>query len=152
GNAHQSGVVVQLNNTSNSWNGDVTLASGTLRIGASGVVPDTAVVHMAAGTTFALSNFAGTSFNETIKTVDGAGGTIALGTGTLTLATPAGETHAGVISASAGGKIIKNGSGAWSLTGSSTGFNGEFVMNAGTLGIGGSNIFGNAANTSTVTI
>jgi autotransporter-associated beta strand protein len=147
-----SGSILLLTNTSNSWDGNATIASGTLRVGAAGVIPDTAVVSLAAGTRFDLSNFAGTFFDETVKSISGTGGTVAVGTATLTVANPAGETHAGVISASAGGKVVKNGSGAWSLSGSSTGFNGEFVMNAGTLGVGASNIFGNAANTSTVTI
>jgi fibronectin-binding autotransporter adhesin len=91
------------------------------------------------------------TFNETVKSISGTAGTVAIGAATLTLDNPAGETYGGVISASTGGKVIKNGSGALSLSGSSTGFNGEFVMNNGTLGVGGSSIFGNASNTSSVT-
>jgi fibronectin-binding autotransporter adhesin len=85
-------------------------------------------------------------FNETVKSISGAAGTVAVGAATLTLDNPAGETYGGVISASTGGKVIKNGNGTLSLSGSSTGFNGEFVMNSGTLGVGASNIFGNGAD------
>jgi autotransporter-associated beta strand protein len=145
----QIGPVVMLTNTSNSWNGNVTIASGTLRVGASGVIPDTAVVSLTtAGTRFALGNFTSTFFNETVKSISGTAGTVEIGTGILTLADPAGESlgGTGVITASAGGKVVKNGSGAWSISNNSPGFNGEFEMNAGTLGIGAGSVFGNGAD------
>jgi fibronectin-binding autotransporter adhesin len=152
GNAHQSFALLVLNNgtaTPNSWDGALTIATGTVREALNNQVPDTAVVNMVAGTQFDL----GTSgVSDTVKSVSGVGGTIAVGTGSLTIGDGAGSTFAGVISASTGGKVTKSGSGVWTLTGSSVGFNGEFVMSAGTLGVGGSNIFGNAANTSKVTI
>lgn len=151
GSGHTSGSTWTITNTNNSWDGGLILngASGNqVKLGASGVIPDTAVVTLSAsGNVFDLNGF-----DETIKSISGTAGTFALGTHTLTVANPNGETYSSVLTASTGGKFVKNGTGALTLSGSSTGFNGEFVLNAGTLGVGGSNIFGNSSNTSKVTI
>src|SRR4029079_6613238 len=56
-----------------------------------------------------------------------------------------------------GGKIVKNGAGAITLSGGSgnnnatTGFNGEFVLNSGTLGFGTGTMLG-GGNTPTATL
>ena len=88
GSAHTSGGVWTLSNTNNSWDGNLVLngASGTsVKLGASGVIPDTAVVTVSsAGNVFDLNGF-----NETVKSVSGTAGTIAVGTKTLTLNNPA---------------------------------------------------------------
>ena len=59
GNAHTSGAVLILNNTNNSWDGNVNIngPSGTsMKIATSNVVPDTAVVNLlASGNTFDIS-------------------------------------------------------------------------------------------------
>ncbi len=152
GNSHQSFNLLILNNTTatpNSWDGNLTIATGTVRLGAANQVPDTAVVNMVAGTFFDLAT---NTANETVKSISGAGGTVQVGGATLTINNPAGETYGGLFSSTASGVVIKNGSGAFTMNGSSVGFNGEFVMNNGTLGVGNSNLFGNAASTSKVTI
>jgi fibronectin-binding autotransporter adhesin len=152
GNAHQAGAQVMLTNTGNSWNGDATISSGTLRLGGNGVIPDTAIVHLTtSGTAFNMTGFDGTAHTETVKSIDGAAGTVAIGTGVLTIANPNGESHAGVVTGSSGGQLIKNGSGAWTLSGSNTGWQGEFILNTGTIGVGSSNSFGNQG-TAKVTI
>ena len=90
-----------------------------------------------------------------MKSVAGTAGIIAIGGGLLTVNNPAGESFAGVISATTAGKFVKNGTGALSFTNSatgSTGFNGEFILNNGTLGIGNGNFAGGASNTSSITI
>lgn len=148
GNAHQAGVLLILNNntgTPNSWDGNLTIASGSVRENFNNQVPNTAVVTQSAGTTFDLGT---AGVTDTVKSISGTGGTIALGAaGKLTLDAPAGETAQQVLTGTAGSQLIKNGSGAVSLTGSSTGFAGEILLNNGTIGIGGANSLGsNTAN------
>jgi len=123
---------VTLSNTGNNWSGDLTFtAGGTVTNGASGVIPDTAVVNTITGATYALGNF-----NETVKSISGSGGTVALGTGTLTLDAPNGETYSSSISGTGGGKLVKNGAGNLILSLSSGGYDGGMTLNAGKLGIG----------------
>jgi fibronectin-binding autotransporter adhesin len=152
GNAHQSGAQLLLTNTNNSWNGDATISSGTLRLGANGVIPDTAVIHLTtSGTAFNMTDFGGTAHTETVKSIEGTAGTVAVGTGNLTIADGAGLTYSSVFTGSAGGTITKNGSGTWVISGSSTGWQGEFILNNGTIGVGSANSFGNQG-TAKVTI
>ncbi len=144
GSGHTSGGVWTISNTSNSWDGNLVLngASGTsVKLGASGVIPDTAVVTMsAAGNTFNLNGF-----DETVKSVSGTAGTIAVGVKTLTLDNPNGESFTSVFTGTAGGQVIKNGAGLLTLSGGSSGFSGEFVVNNGTIGVGGTGVFGSNA-------
>ena len=86
---------VTLKNTTNSWGGDLAFtAAGGVTNAASEVIPDTATVKLIAGATYTLNGF-----NETVKSVSGAGGTVAVGATTFTVAAPNGETYAGLISA-----------------------------------------------------
>jgi autotransporter-associated beta strand protein len=150
GSAHTSGGVWTLSNTNNTWNGNLILngASGTqVKLAASGVIPDTAVVTLsAAGNTFDLN-----TFDETVKSISGTAGTVAVGAKTLTLNNPSGETYSSVITIAAGGKLIKNGAGAITLAGGNTN-NGEIVITSGTVGVGGASVFGSTGNTGVVTI
>jgi fibronectin-binding autotransporter adhesin len=98
------------------------------------------------------------TFSETVKSlgISGTAGTqptIAIGANTLTLADPQGENYSGTFSTTAGGKVIKNGSGNLILTGSSGSFvEGEFILNSGNIAIGSVNMFGTNANNSKLTI
>jgi autotransporter-associated beta strand protein len=144
-----------LTNTSNNWDGGTTISAGFLRVGASGVIPDTSVVTMSGGTFDLATN----STSETVKSISGTAGTISLSaTSTLTLGDPAGETAAQTLNVPSGGKIIKNGTDALTLSGGPTnntagGFNGEFILNSGTLGVGTPTMLGgNNTPTATLTI
>jgi autotransporter-associated beta strand protein len=155
GDLQMSGVgTVVLNNTANDWDGATTISAGFLRVGASGVIPDTSVVTQSGGT----FDLATTSTSETVKSISGTAGKIALAaTSVLTLANPAGETAAQTLNVKAGGKIIKNGNGTLTLSGGAqnnddqTGFNGEFILNSGILGVGTSTMLG-GGNTPTATL
>jgi autotransporter-associated beta strand protein len=139
-----------LSNTANNWVGNANISAGTLRTGASNVIPDTSIVNLTlAGVTFDLAT---NNTTETVKSISGTAGTIAIGTGSLTVASPNGETYSSVFTASAGGKFIKNGTGTLTLGGSSTGFNGEMVLNNGKIGIGSSNALGAGSTGSIVTL
>jgi autotransporter-associated beta strand protein len=142
-----AGVLI-LSSTANNYDGPTTISAGTLQCGASGVIPDTSVVNLtAAGVTFSLNGF-----DETVKSIAGTAGTFALGGNTLTVANPAGETYLSVISSTAAGKFVKNGTGALTLGGASSGFLGEFVINNGTIGVSNSSALGAGAAGSSVSI
>jgi autotransporter-associated beta strand protein len=89
-----------------------------------------------------LANTAGAvldlnGFNQTIGSLSGGGttgGNVALGTGTLTLGDAASTTYAGVIGGA--GSVIKQGSGALTLTGMNT-YSGDTTINSGTIALDG---------------
>ena len=131
-----------LTNTTNSYDGETLIRRGRLRLGAASVIPNSSVVRIS--TSDGIFDLNG--FNETVKSLAGAAGDVNLGTATLTLSDPAGEVTGSSLSASVGGKIIKNGAGAITFSGNNTSFSGEFVLNSGTIGVGHSNAFGNSAS------
>jgi fibronectin-binding autotransporter adhesin len=126
----------------NTYDGATTVSTGmTLRLGASNVLPNTALT-LNGTSTFDLANN-----SDSIKTIAGAGA-VTLGSGTLTVAGPAGEAYSGVMSGT--GKFVKDGSGALDLTGANT-HNGGLEIKGGTLRAGNANAFGANGNTVTVT-
>ena len=118
-----------LTNTNNSYTGNTAITSGKLRLGASGVIPDASLVTISGISTAIELN----GFDETVRSISGANGSIALGARTLTLGAPNSETFSGVISG-AGGKIVKAGSGKLTLGGVNT-YTGDTMVQAGTLQI-----------------
>lgn len=145
---YASGGVVNLQNTTgtaNSYKGPTTVASNCkIVLGANNQIPDDSVLLLDTGSTV---DFAG--FSDVVKSVgnrSGTGGSIPLGAGTLTINDPAGESYAGGITGSSGSKIIKKGSGVWTLTGSQSAWDAE--IQDGTWGIAGVNGLG--ANTVTI--
>ncbi len=84
----------------------------------------------------------------------GGGGVVRVGFGTLTLDVPTGAsyTHNGTLSTSYNiqddthGKVIKNGNGENDFTQIDSGFEGEFILNQGTVGVGNNQIFGSSSN------
>jgi len=107
----------------------VTVQAGTLRLGASDRLADGATIGVASGAAFDLANF-----NETVAGISGPG-TIALGTGRLTLASGANSAFGGAITGS--GSIDKQGIGTLTLAGTFA-TTGRFDVTAGTLAFSGS--------------
>jgi fibronectin-binding autotransporter adhesin len=138
--------LVILDNANNSFT-QLTVGGGTARAGLAGSIPPTCAVTMTSGNTLDLNNNA-----ITITNFNGAGGTLAIGTGSLTLNGTAADTYGGVFTSGATGKMIKNGSGTNTFTGNSTTFAGEFVVNNGTIGYGSSGALGANATAGTITI
>jgi fibronectin-binding autotransporter adhesin len=125
-----------LKNTANSYTGNTVIsAGGRLKLGASGVIPNASLVQLFSSATFDLNGF-----NETIKSFSGNTGIVALGSNTLTLNNPNGETFWGWITGTGGGRIVKNGTGAFTLNPGLSPtlgtYDGGLTLNAGTLGIG----------------
>lgn len=141
----------------NVYTGPTTVGvANTVKLTAAGAIPDASVLTITAGS--AVTSFLLNGFDETVKSVTttgtGASGTIALGTKTLTLADD-GETqiYNGLFSSTAGGRVVKNGTGSLTLNGQSGSFvGGEFVVNSGNVGVGAVNVFGQNNNNSKLTM
>lgn len=132
---HTAGAMLTLANTANNYQGSTTVSNGSIRLGASGVIPDTSLVSLQGGTL----DMAG--FNETVASLTGSGSITNSG-GVLTVNSPSGQTYSGVIRGT--GSVVKNGSGVLSLSGGST-FTGGFQHNAGTVRVNNNTALG-AAN------
>jgi len=131
--------VVSISNTGNNWSGPTTVGlDTTLKSLAAGVIPNGSAVTVSSGGTLDLNNF-----NETVATVSSTG-SVKLGSATLTLAAPAGESFGGVISGT--GNVVKSGSGDWTITAVNT-YSGNTTLNAGTVHIDGDATFGTSAGT-----
>jgi autotransporter-associated beta strand protein len=132
----------------NTYSGDTSIGVGTvLKLGAAGVIPDGSPVILAGGSVNTSLQLNG--FDETVKSIGGggSGSPIALGTNTLTLLDD-GETrtYSGLFTSTAGGKVVKSGTGTLTLAGSHTGFNsGEFHLKKGTLQLNVANSLGTFA-------
>jgi len=131
---------------SNDYMGATTITAGTLRLGANNALSNVTAVTVANGATFDLNNF-----NETIGTLAddpiNGGGSVTLGTGTLTTdglgtVTP----FSGVISGDGG--LTKIGGGTLTLNGVNT-YIGPTMINAGTLQLG---MAGQLSDTTAVTV
>src|SRR5262249_41037313 len=113
-------------------------------------IPDASQVSITSSTAGGVLDLNG--FNETVAGVQSTGTAtvqaatkVTLGSGTLTIGAPTGETFGGVISG-AGGNIVKNGSGAWNLTNVNT-YTGNTTINNGSVTIDGDATLGTSAGT-----
>ncbi len=125
---------------SNTYTGTTAINSGTLRLGASNVIPDSSALTLAnlGSATFNLNGF-----SDAIGTLSGggiSGGNISLGSGTLTVNQGSAQTYAGVISGSGG--LTKAGSSILTLSRPST-YTGTTFISDGTLRLGASNVLPN---------
>jgi autotransporter-associated beta strand protein len=123
---------VAILSASNTYIGTTTIGSGTLRLGASGVIPDGA----GSGTVTVTGTLDLNSFSETINGLSGAGivDTIAGGTPTLTVGSGnATSTFTGIIQNTAGTlALVKTGTGLLVLQATNT-FAGGATIKNGTL-------------------
>jgi autotransporter-associated beta strand protein len=148
-----SGVVVTLSNTSNSWDGNATVGgNSTLRIGASGVIPDAATVTVNGGNAILdlLTN------TETINTLvlnsssgrvttTGGGGTLNATTFDVRSSnTTGGQGISAVLGG--GGALTKTTGGTVLLTAVNT-YSGNTTISAGTLSIDADATLGNGTGT-----
>jgi fibronectin-binding autotransporter adhesin len=142
--------VVSISNTSNDWTGQTAInGDNTLRMLASGVVPDASQVSITAATAGGTLDLNG--FNETVAGVQSTGTAaqqaltkVTLGAGTLTVGAPSGEIFAGVISGA--GNVVKNGAGAWNLQAVNT-YAGDTTVSAGALSVDADATLGNGTGT-----
>jgi autotransporter-associated beta strand protein len=123
-------VPLVLSSTASSGTGTLTINSGqNCSCNAANVIPTTVKLTLSSGT-FVMNNN-----SQSIKTVSSAGN-ISLGSGTLTLNNPAGDSYTGVISGSGG--LTKAGTGAWTSSGNNS-YTGTTTLSAGTMTLSGNN-------------
>ncbi len=129
GGGTRSGTVVL--GGANTYTGGTTIYDTmTLKLGASGVIPDSSTVAFSGSyvPTFNLNGF-----DETIGSLSSSvAGTVALGSRTLTLANGR-HTFAGTITGT--GNLVKNGTSTEAFTGANT-YTGTTTINGGTLRLG----------------
>ncbi len=118
-------------NGSNAYTGTTAIIAGTLRIGAAERIDNSSALTLSGGT-FGLN-----SFNETVGSLAGSGGTVDTQGGGTPLFTAGGDnsttSFAGAISNGTGTvSFTKEGTGTLTLTGANT-YTGTTTINAGTL-------------------
>lgn len=125
----------------------LTINEGTVQLGGGNAVGDSTLVLMRSGTTLDLNNSVETIGNIGIDTTNTSSGTIAIGSGMLTVNQGTTAIFAGGFTGS--GTLVKMGAGTLELNGSS-GFTGSVVINAGRLELSGSGGFLASAGTFTL--
>jgi fibronectin-binding autotransporter adhesin len=150
---------------SNTYAGTTLLATNTnlgsfnwLQLGASEVIPNASDLRLEGQNSIIDMN----GQTETVKSLGtvntGAGALqnsrLDLGTGTLIIEDETGQTATweAQVFASSTGKIIKNGAGLFTMTGSNSAWDGEFVLNSGEFRIGANNTLGTNAGTAKLTL
>ncbi|MFN0161612.1 MAG: beta strand repeat-containing protein, partial [Burkholderiales bacterium] len=120
----------------------VNITGGTLQLGGTNRLATSAAVTLSALATLDMANNA-----TTIGSLVGAGGTVALGSATLTTGDAANTSYAGSISGSGG--LVKQGSGTFTLAAANS-YTGTTAINAGTLRATNAAALGTAAAGTTV--
>ncbi|NDC54944.1 MAG: autotransporter domain-containing protein, partial [Planctomycetia bacterium] len=114
----------------NSFTGSIKVQGGTLQLSGSGAFDPASSVVMSSGATLDLNGK-----SQTFAALTGTGGTVALGSGQLTVANATGGLFAGTISGS--GSLVKSGAGLLELTGNNT-YTGATAVQAGEFKLNGS--------------
>ena len=125
-----------LNLTTTTINGALTIAGGTVNDNASGQLAAADVLTVNSGS-FNLG-----AHTETISSLNGTGGTLALSTGTLTLNGTASTSYSGLITGA--GTLANTNTGSLTLSGASTGFTGNVNLTNGEVVAAGTNATGSA--------
>ena len=115
---------------SNTYTGGTVVSAGVLQMGASNAMPPFRSLTVNGGT-FDLNGY-----NQMVGTLSGSGGTIDLGTATLTLIQPSEATYHGVIVGTGALDIQAGGGVRITLTGANT-YTGTTEIIDGTLALGG---------------
>ena len=113
----------------NSYTGGTTINAGTLRLATGASLSTTGALTVNGGTLDFNGN------NVTIGSLAGVGGTLSLGTSTLTVAEAGSTTFAGILTGTGG--VTKTGTGTLNLTGANT-YTGPTTVSGGRLAINGS--------------
>ena len=120
-NVTKNGAGTTTLSANNTYSGGTTVTAGTLQIGVANALSTSGALTVNGGT-FDLNNL-----NQTVGNLSGTGGTISLGTGTLTAAGAGNTTLASQITG--GGSFTKQGIGTLTLTGAGTYTGGTTVGN-----------------------
>ena len=118
----------------NAHAGLTQVNSGRLVLDGGAAIADTGAVNLSAGTVELADS-------ETVDVFNGTGGSLDLGTSTLTLAGTLGSSFNGLVTGGAGSGLVKNGATTATFTGAFTMADGTITVNDGTL------ILSNGTNT-----
>lgn len=133
GGLTQSGTGVTTLTGTGSYSGATTIASGTLALGGTGALPASGTVNLSGAT--GIFDISATAGGATIASLTGVTGSqLVLGARTLSIGNAANATFAGGIAGTGG--LVKQGTGAFTLAGTST-YTGGTIVNAGTLALSG---------------
>ncbi len=128
---------LKLGNVANDFTGGVFINEGSLTVGASGVIPDTAIVTILNGGSLDIGTYV-----ETVGKIILDGGSIGGGTGTLT-ATAAYDLRSGAVNGKLAGAVpITKTTAGTVVIGTATTITGGTTIDGGTLQLGVANIFG----------
>jgi fibronectin-binding autotransporter adhesin len=125
-------------NAPNTYAGPTVVNGGVLYLAATHALPTSTALTVNAGTLSLNPPFTATpvtagNYNQTVSSLSGTGGTISLGSATLTVDQASDTTFAGSITGT--GSLTKLGTGTLTLAGNTT-FTGLTTISAGTLQIG----------------
>jgi autotransporter-associated beta strand protein len=131
----KSGAGTQILSGTNTYGGNTTISAGTLRLGASGVIPNASSVSVSGTGTLDLNGF-----NETIKGLSGAGTVDNTAAGNSILTVNDGGNFSGNITDSGAGTLalVKSVDGDLVLSGNNT-YTGGTTLNANRIFIAGAN-------------
>ncbi|NUR57503.1 MAG: autotransporter [Catenulispora sp.] len=130
GSLTQSGAARTTLTGTTSYSGATTITAGTLALG-----PGSGGIGASSGLTLKGGTFdISAAGDQTVRSLTGDSGTIALGAHTLTVAAGAATTYGGTFSGSGG--LVKTGAGTLTLTAGST-TSGAWRVDQGTLAVGG---------------
>jgi autotransporter-associated beta strand protein len=123
--------VLTFTNTENTFTGTTNITSGILQAGGVNTLPLNSDFVLATGGTLNLNNY-----NNTIGSLAGTGGSVQIGTATLTLVNSNNTQYAGSISGT--GILDFVGTGSLTYTGNATGFTGTTNISGGLFSLTGS--------------
>ena len=142
-----SGTLTLSKTAGNAIAGDLVIGDGTgtdtVILGNSNQIADGALVTLSSSGTLNLNNN-----TETVASISGTGGSVALGSGTLNIAGSDSTAYSGSISGS--GTVNKTGTGKLTLSGSSSTFSGPVNLSSGIIQATGSS--SNILGTGTVNV
>jgi fibronectin-binding autotransporter adhesin len=127
GGVAKSGASTWVLSGANTYTGSTTVNGGTLRAGSTTAFGATNGVVVNSGGTLDINDL-----DNTVRSLAGTGGTIDLGTATLTLDAAAGVTTAYAGNITGSGGLTKTGASTQTLTGTNT-YTGATTINGGTL-------------------
>ena len=118
-------------NTANAYTGPTVVQTGTLKLGANNVIPNSSALVVQSGATLNLNNY-----NDTVSSLAGSG-IITLGSGTLTVGDSTNTTFSGSFTSGDTGTFAKTGSGTLTFGAGMNLSSGNLVLSGGTLNLGG---------------
>lgn len=134
GNITKIGTSTQILTGTNTYSGLTTVSAGTLQAGAINTFSPNSFVSLVNGATLALG-----TFDNSVPSIEGTGGTVNLGSGILTMTGSNDTTFSGSMIGSGG--MTKTGTSIFTLGAATNTYAGTTTVNAGTISAGAAQSF-----------